>query len=238
MTEPWVIKHAENNNYLMETPRKDDRWVADPKDATHYTEKPTTLGNSFTCPLAFAQKNFIELKAPVILYDDPSAATMEAVQGWVSRDGHFCGNNENLARSLGATHARCEECQAIVPKNRIRCSACEDARSRAKYALLPRRPWDVETPLVMHDSDHYFYDLNDVLDYAAETGQDVADLPLVICSPAHLHQIDAEDWADDLPEDGTLPDAVAEALETFNKVIAAAGPVSWVEGDAAAVIQL
>lgn len=43
----------------------------------------------------------------IILPADDIAASIQTVRGWVSRTGQFCGDNEELARHLGATHKLC-----------------------------------------------------------------------------------------------------------------------------------
>jgi hypothetical protein len=46
-------------------------------------------------------------------------------------------------------------------------------------------------------------------------------------SPEAAYQTD--DWCDDLPPEGDLPDSVRKALDALNEAIKAAGPVSWFE---------
>ena len=59
---------------------------------------------------------------------------------------------------------------------------------------------------------------------------------LIICEPEYLREINADYWADDLPEDTELPESVLLALEKFNQVLKDAGIVSWSPGKYAAII--
>ena len=92
----------------------------------------------------------------------------------------------------------------------------------------PVEKWDGETPCCVFDSDIYFFDEDSLLDYVAEHEPD-AELRICKCKPMHLSFVNEDNWADDLPEDGELPDEVAAAVEALNKAISEAGPVSWWE---------
>jgi hypothetical protein len=99
-----------------------------------------------------------------------------------------------------------------------------------KFFALPVEKWDSTTPLCVFDTDHYFFG-EDVLDWLAHHPEDVR---ICKCKPGYLHGVDAEQWADDLPEDGELPEDVQFAVNVLNTAIAAAGPVCWWE-DAIAI---
>ena len=101
-----------------------------------------------------------------------------------------------------------------------------------KFNSLPVEKWDGVTPLCVFDSDTYFFD-DSVLDYIADHPED-AEIRICKCRPGYLHQLDKSDWADDLPEDGEIPDAVLSALDLLNKAIKEAAPVCWYE-DAIAI---
>jgi hypothetical protein len=56
------------------------------------------------------------------------------------------------------------------------------------------------------------------------------DLCLVICRPVYLRQIDEDYWANDLPEEGDLPESVWSQLNALNEAIEQAGHIGWEPG--------
>lgn len=171
---------------------------------------------------------------PVVMYDSDEAAHKETREVWVSRGGKVC-DDEGIARYIGCTHRRCPKCGTV---NSIRsyCKTCRDAEMAAKFDTMPRKEWDGKTPLVIFDDDRYFFDADALLDYCADQGVQPQDVRLCLCEPVHGRHVDDDFFCDDLPEDGDVPDAIAEAMEAFNAVVTAAGPLSWVQDKFAAII--
>jgi len=164
----------------------------------------------------------------IVMYDSPEAASYQTgLCGWVSRDGFLWKEDEHMARYSGCTHRICEKCGAVYPRNGW-CHPCWEQRMAEKFAAYPVEKWDGETPCCVFNSDIYFFDEDSLFDYIADNEPD-AELRICKCKPMHLSYVNEDNWADDLPENGDLPDAVAGALETLNKAIAEAGPVGWEE---------
>jgi hypothetical protein len=165
----------------------------------------------------------------MVLYDSPEAATFKTgLEGWVSRDGHLYGADEHLARWSGCTHEKCPNC-GTVHEVRSYCKPCRDKEMTEKFATFPVEKWDGDTPLCLFDSDKYFFG-EAVLDWLADHPEDVL---ICKCKPGHLSQIDEDNWADDLPEDGELPTEVFAALEALNAAIRIAPTVCWWPDDIA-----
>ena len=59
--------------------------------------------------------------------------------------------------------------------------------------------------------------------------QTLADLRLVICEPNYVRQLEPDYCCDELPDDGDVPDEVAEAMEAFNTAVAGI-VLSWSPG--------
>jgi hypothetical protein len=165
----------------------------------------------------------------IVLYDSPEAATYQAWEGWVSRDGRFWGEDENMARWAGCTHKACPKCGTVYEVSSF-CNQCRDREMAAKFAVFPVEKWDGETPLCLFGGDRYFFGQG-LLDWLADHPEEVR---ICKCKPGYLSQIDPGQWANDLPEDGDLPSAVQEALAALNAAIAKSGPSCWRE-DAIAV---
>jgi hypothetical protein len=97
--------------------------------------------------------------------------------------------------------------------------------------------WDEVTPIVIFDSDTYFFDIDDLRDYCEEHGVTPSQLQLVLCKPNYPSEIDGENhFCDDLPPDGELPDELQQAFEALNSVIRKSAPLSWSQGDTAVTI--
>jgi hypothetical protein len=164
---------------------------------------------------------------PIILRDSTEAAQYKTnLSGWVSRNGHYWGEDEHMARYDGSTHTKCEKC-GTVHSNHSYCSPCYKAAKEAKFDALPVEKWDGFTPLCLFDSDRYFFN-DDVLDFIADLPEDAV-LRIAKCKPHYLALVTDDNWQDDLPEDGELPEEVAQKLDELNAAIKAAGPVSWFE---------
>ena len=173
----------------------------------------------------------------VIMADSDEAASIKTVTGWVSSTGHFWGKDERMARFDGSTHKICDKNPAPgVVEQRSWCEACRAERMTAKWEAMPRREYDGE-PVCVFDSDTYFFAPEEIADWLLDNDIKLEDARLVFCKPKHPEQIDPnEHYQDDLPEDGEVSAALAEAFDALNKIIEAQPPLSWWEGDEAVVL--
>jgi hypothetical protein len=162
-----------------------------------------------------------------INYESPEAASIQTVTGWVSSNGCFWGKDEHTARYDGSTHRICKENpEHGEHRTNSYCEKCRDEKRNAKWAAMPRREYD-GTPVVVFDSDTYFFDGDSIADWLADNDIKPEDARLVFCEPNYLRQ---------LTDDGELSDAVRAALDALNAVIAAEPPSSWSEGNEAVVL--
>ena len=174
----------------------------------------------------------------VIMYDAPEAASLQTVTGWVTADGRFFGQDENLARFCGATHRRCENNpDHQVHEIRGYCAQCYSEKRAKVFAAMPTKDWAGE-PLVNFDGDHYFFDIDSLRDYLIDSDVDLADLRLCICEPNMAQELDPNDiFCDDLSEDGEIhDDQLLAAFDLLNEVIRKAEPLSWSQGKFAVVL--
>lgn len=176
-------------------------------------------------------------KEKVVMFDSPEAAEYRTnISGWVSRNGLYWGNDERAARYDGCTHIKCEDCGQPVKRGYLICDDCRVKRDSQKYNAMPKEKWNGKGGLVSYGTDLYFWSWEEVDAYCFDNDITEEDLQLVICKPQYLPLLSKYDYGcDELPEDGELPDKVIEAIENFNKVIKKVGPVSWIEGNKAAV---
>jgi len=168
----------------------------------------------------------------IIMRESPLAASLKSVDGWVSRNGFYFGTDEGAARYDGCTHVKCMKCGLPTPKSHLYCSKCSSDMSREKYLEMPRLEWDGEAMIYSHTRDKYYCDIEQICDELQdESGTDTLDsLQLVICEPTFGSEICADHFADELPEDGEVPDQLLDAIDEFNKAVRVAGPLSWHPG--------
>ena len=117
---------------------------------------------------------------------------------------------------------------APTPKGYTQCRGCRDLTYIAEYESMPRAEWDGKAMLYSEARDQYYITPDDAAE-DLEEDQTLADLRLVICEPNYVRQLEPDYFCDDLPEDGDVPDDVAEAMEAFNKAVAGI-VLSWSPG--------
>lgn len=174
----------------------------------------------------------------IVMYDSPEAATFRTVEGWVSRLGHFYGDNEHLARFDGCTHRPCEGCgKAISVRSFTSCDDCRAQKAEARFAALPSEPYD-EQVVALLDGDEFFWGQDDIVDYAEQNEVPYASLRLVKCAPQYADEVDPADIYEDLlPEDGEVPGYVVEAFAKLNEALRErACPISWMPVDIRVVL--
>lgn len=164
-----------------------------------------------------------------IFPEDDIAAKKITVTGWVSRNGHFYGDNERLARYDGSTHSHCQYCGSACTKNWTACDKCRHENEIKRYAAMPRKAWDGACCIYSEALDEYFSDPSDAKD-SLEDGQTLADLRLIICEPNYIRPLESEYCSDEMsPDDDQLPPAVEEAMKAFNEAIKGIA-LSWSPG--------
>jgi len=173
----------------------------------------------------------------VIMFDSEEAAHFQTgLSGWVSRQGHYWGDDERAARYDGCTHRPCEDCGKPTEKGWLVCIECRNLRAIKRYEAMPKEEWDGNGMLYSDSDDKYFSSWGEIEDYADDEEIGIDKLRLIICEPQHLPLISDDYGCDELAEDGELPDEVIQAIEDFNKVIETVGLVSWIPGKKAAIL--
>ena len=139
---------------------------------------------------------------------------------------------EKTARYRLSTHKNCENCGSVMSKTSY-CQSCYSKKQSEKYIQKPFKEWDGETPLVIYNSDIYFFDEEDIQNYLEEKDDD-DDLELMICEPIYVSQIDETYFLENLSENiKTLDDFdkdLAEKIKKLNEYIKTLKPIGWLEG--------
>ena len=158
----------------------------------------------------------------IVMFNSPSAAGYRTgLSGWVARGGIYFGDGpgcERNARYAGCTHVACSKCGAPTPKSRTLCQDCNHLADLARYEAMPRVEWDGLAMLYSEARDNYYIS-QDAAEDELEPGETLADLRLVICTPNYASPLDEDYFCDELPEDGELPEEVADAVAAFNRSV-------------------
>ena len=146
----------------------------------------------------------------ILAESDEAAKFVTGLSGWVDIHGNFHGKSEEMARYYSSTHRRCEECKEAIIKRGYRfCADCKEKKDIERYSKLEKKVWDGESYLYSDRDDIYLSDYQELHDYIDEREiENVGSLRLIICEPEYLREINADYWADDLPEDTELPESV------------------------------
>jgi len=171
----------------------------------------------------------------VMFGSDEAAHFQTGLSGWVSRHGHFWGNDERAARYDGCTHTYCEDCGKPVDRGRLICPKCNESRDVKRYAAMPKEEWYEVGMVYSAATDKYFSSWDEVDEYCEEEDTEIDKLRLVICEPNYLPLLADDYGCDELAEDGELPDGAIQAIDDFNKAIKAVGAVSWYPSKKAAL---
>ena len=177
------------------------------------------------------------MEEKMILIDSDEAASIQTVTGWVSRNGRFCGEHEDLARYDGCTHRKCDSCGLPTPKSGwLTCNSCRAANNQKKYNELPEREWNGEV-VALFDDDTYFFEEEEFLDWCEDYEIAPESVDLVICEAQYADEIDLEDHLCDIMPEGmsaedVLPHEVIELIEKANVIIRKNDrPVSYIHGN-------
>ncbi|HDI3289750.1 TPA: hypothetical protein PMD71_002816 [Vibrio cholerae] len=161
------------------------------------------------------------LAFPLIVFEDsPEAAQYKTgLSGWVSRDGRFYGNNEELAKYAGSTHKKCK-CGEIIPKSSY-CYPCHEKKEIENFFNMPIIEWDGSDMLYDQNTDKYFSDIEDIHEHYELEGMDVKEAMIIVCKPNYAREIESDYWCDDLPQDMSFEENSAvddETLDLLNKL--------------------
>ena len=139
-------------------------------------------------------------------------------------------NDKHMASGCCCTHMVCK-CGGEHSKSWTMCDDCRCKGRLAAYYAKPEKEWDGEFPITISDSDVYFFDESDLLDYIAEMEcppeEIVNELRLSSCHPNKPRYFDINDWcSDDLADDGEVSDARG-IDEEINAILQGIGVLSW-----------
>lgn len=156
------------------------------------------------------------MKQEMVMVDSDSAATLETVQLWKSRNGHYYAD-EHAARYDGCTHVSCTDCQTPIHKNRTLCESCATIREKARYQTLPRQPY-TDDPIYVDDV--FLMDRDEVVDFCYD--RDILPSTLIAfpCEPEYVAPIDPYDFYEvDRYEGGEISAVLEKTFDVLNQII-------------------
>jgi hypothetical protein len=141
------------------------------------------------------------------LPNEQAAERVTNIAGWVCKTcRRFYGDEpsaEHSARYCCEKDHKCgtDGCQGRAGKPWIYCDACNKKRDLERFLELKEVEWDGDTPLVIHDDDHYFFGPEDIEAYLEEHEIPLEHLRLVVCVVEEPRSFDMNDFLDGhLPE--------------------------------------
>lgn len=180
-------------------------------------------------------------ESKIIMMDDAAAASIQTLTGWVDRQGRFWGNDEYQARWCGATHRKCKNKPDEHPIHKTHgyCEECHHESRQADFAKMERGVWAGE-PLVIFDSEQYFFDVESLAEYCWENSVFPRELQLLICEPNYPPEFDFRQHCEEIIPDGgdyySLSQEVRDATDALNKAIKESEAVSWSGSDRVAIV--
>lgn len=177
----------------------------------------------------------------IVMMESNEAASIQTLTGWVDRHGRYWGKDEHQARWCGATHQKCKNKPDEHPIHSTHgyCEECHRESRQEKFAKMERAVWTGE-PLVIFDSDQYFFDTESLADYCWENSVLPSELQLMICEPNYPPYFDVEQHCEEIIPDGgdcySLSQAVLDAADALNKAIEESEPVSWGASNRVAIL--
>lgn len=145
---------------------------------------------------------------------------------WGSKD-----HDKHMASWCCCTHMLCK-CGSEHVKGWTMCDSCRAAKSASHWYAKPELIWDGKWPIALDDSDKYFFDESDLLDYLHNElveGTTIEDLSLRLtsCHQNKPRTFEINEWCcDDLSDDGEVKDA--ESIDDrINAIIGEIGIVSY-----------
>lgn len=174
-----------------------------------------------------------KVEKPVILPED-AEKLIEEVPCVVYKVNDQLYYTKKTAIYSVITHNKCS-CGNLMERGWTACESCRLKKRSEVYKSMTYMKWDGEVPLVLFDSDVYFFDDDEIYDYIynEELDQEQVDnLQFVICSPNRLRTVDYDYWSDYFPEDydpERHDPEFAKKLEEFNLFIESYKPISWSE---------
>ena len=156
------------------------------------------------------------------------------LSGWVCKTcKRYWADDEHMARWCCASDLECGEkgCKNRIDKGYTMCTSCSGKKTVARWEALEAVEWDGKTPLVVHDDDTYFFEVEDLDRYLEDNEIKIEDVRLMICVPLGKPYFDMVDHLEDyLPEDMDCEDP-KDINKTVNDWVKEHADPVWTSGN-------
>lgn len=177
---------------------------------------------------------------PKIMYGTHAMQVTVTLPDGSSHQQWFCGKcnriwgpkDQHMASWCCCTHMLCK-CGNEHEKGWTCCDSCRAKKSAEKWHAKPEVIWDGEWPIALHDSDKYFFDESDLLDYLHNelvegTTVDDLEIRLTSCRPNTPRHFEINEWCCDLLGEDDHEVSDSESInERINAIIGEIGIVSF-----------
>jgi hypothetical protein len=174
-----------------------------------------------------------KMEKKVILPEDAEKLIEEVQSPTYKVNGQIYHKKSSAIYSV-ITHNKCE-CGNLMERGWTSCQQCRLDKRNKVYDAMSFMEWDGNVPLVLFDSDEYFFGVDEIYDYIYTNELDtdeIDELKFVICSPNRLRMIDYDYWSDYFPEDydpERQDPELVKKLDEFNSFLQSYKPISWSE---------
>lgn len=221
-SKTWFAKHGLDCDLVIMDGELGELWGKGKIESCLAWQPSIDIDDAFLVGIWDTEDGVVAMFAfPLIIFaDSPEAAQYKTgLSGWVSRDGRFFGENEELARYAGSTHRKCE-CGEVFTRNSY-CRTCSDAKEREQFLKMPVVEWDGSAMLYDQNTDKYFSEIEDILEHYENDEIDINGAMIIVCEPNYAREIESDYWCDELPGDLSFEECGgvdAETVELLNKL--------------------
>lgn len=221
-TKAWFAKHGLDCDLVIMDGEIGELWGKGEIESCLEWQPSIDIEGAFLVGIWDTEDGVVAMFAfPLIIFSDSSeAARFEiGISGWVSRDGRFYGDNEDLARYAGSTHRKCE-CGEVYTKNYY-CQKCSDTKERERFSKMPVVEWDGSAMLYDQNTDKYFSSIDEVIEHYEYEDTVLNSAMIIVCEPNYAREVESDYWCDELPEDTSFEECGgvdAETVELLEKL--------------------
>ena len=159
-------------------------------------------------------------------------------------DDKIAYKDRQSAEYAAAIGTVCECGNEFEGKSYICCPECREKHSIERYLKLELIEWDEKTPLVIWETDTYFFNEDEIHYHCEDFDIKIQDLQLVVCKPNSPPTFDLDEFLYDvLPEDIGIDEyndgirSASEVEEIVNDWIKDVSPISWIGGNKRVILE-
>lgn len=213
----WFATHGLDCELVIMDGDIGEQWGSGKVDSCLEWEPEINIQDAFLVGIWDTEDGVVAMFAfpKIVLEDsDEAARFVTGLSGWVSSDGRFYADNEQLARYAGSTHRKCD-CGNIIPKSSY-CNPCAEKRTKEKFLAMPVVAWDGVSYIYDENTDKYFGEPEELVEHYALNDLQTSSAMPIVCKPNYARQIEDDFWCDELPDDMSFDECGGVDEETIS----------------------